>query len=149
MWAFNFVKWENYGYLLWDYEACTWWMLYRDFKTRQNPPSLSCPTFLPSTTYQIWSLPWNLELELGFVLADMKSLKFLVKGGLFPHLPLSGCTRVSQSISDQFFGWEVGGERSPTSPLFCQSWNISLWLYGCDNVSCGERLLHLERKRCK
>lgn len=23
-WAFTFVKWENYGYLLWDYEACTW-----------------------------------------------------------------------------------------------------------------------------
>lgn len=107
---FNFVKWENYGYLLWDYEACTWWILSRDFKTRQNPSSLSSPTFPPSITYQIWSLPWNLELESGFVLADVQSLKFSVKGRLFPHLPLSGCTRNQSNYFWSNFVWGSGRE---------------------------------------
>lgn len=126
--AFNFEKWENCGYLLWDYEACTWWILYRDFKNSKNPTSLSSPTFPLSTTYHIWPLLWNPESV--YLQSDMRSLKFSVKGKLFPHYHFLVALEIGQIIYAQILFGDMGGESLPASIVLSKLKHIpvALWM---------------------
>lgn len=114
------------------------------YKNRQNPTSLSCPTF-SSTTYQIWSFPWNLELE-----AD---IFYWLTWGQWSFQWREGssliCTLWLYWKSERLFlikfclgRWERG--RSPASILLSELRHIpvALWMW-CFWWK------HLEGKRCE
>lgn len=134
-------SWENYAHLLWHYKPCTWWILYI-VKTSKIQQAYLAPHFqvLPTRCgHFLETQSWKQV----FLLVDMRSVMFSVKGGLFPHLHFVVVLENKRDYSWSNFVWGDGRVKDHLHPFSCQSWDVSLWLCGCD-VFGGDGLLHLE-----